>query len=255
MKRLSGILILVLTCFAAAKALPATDQMVQRAQALYQQKQYDSAAYYYEQLLARAPATASLYYNLGNAYYKSNKVGLAVLNYERALFYDPSNKDAADNLQLTQSRITNRIQEPKDVFFVRWWNALSRGDHATGWAIVSLVVFLMIIGALFMQRSGKLPIQLSAQVYFAAFFALVFCMLVAYTSADKSAHSNKAVVMANNTPFSDAPGKGKSQSLIPEGVTVETAEAAQDWIAVTLPDGRRGWIQRSWLTPVQLQRP
>ena len=92
----------------------------QKGNKFYAQKQYDSAAYYYEKLAVQKPKDAVLYYNLGNSYYKLNDIGLAVLNYERALHLDPGYKDAEDNLILTQSRIANRIQGSEDIFFVRW---------------------------------------------------------------------------------------------------------------------------------------
>src|SRR4051812_17230234 len=92
-----------------------------RGVAFYEQKEYDSAVYYFEQLAAMKPKDAVVYYNLGNTYYRLNRIAPAVLNYERALKVDPGYKDAKDNLALTQNRIPNRIAEAEDIFFVKWW--------------------------------------------------------------------------------------------------------------------------------------
>src|SRR5437867_3206445 len=72
----------------------------QKGNAFYQQKQYDSAAFYYEQLAALKPQNAEIYYNIGNTYYRLNKIGPSVLNYERALKINPGYKEAHENLLL-----------------------------------------------------------------------------------------------------------------------------------------------------------
>src|SRR5690606_26240313 len=77
----------------------------QKGNQYYEQKNYDSAAYYYNRIATLQPNDAEVYYNLVNTYYRLNLVGKAVLNYERALKYAPNHQLAADNLYLTQSRI------------------------------------------------------------------------------------------------------------------------------------------------------
>ena len=41
----------------------------------YSQKQYDSAAFYFEKIAALKPDDAAVYYNLGNTYYRLNRTG------------------------------------------------------------------------------------------------------------------------------------------------------------------------------------
>lgn len=58
----------------------------------------------YEKLLQGGVESAALYYNLGNAYYRTGKIAASILNYERALKLDPNNKDAKYNLELVNSK-------------------------------------------------------------------------------------------------------------------------------------------------------
>ena len=46
-----------------------------KANAFYQQKNYDSAAVYYEKIAAGKPRQAAVFYNLGNTYYRLNRIG------------------------------------------------------------------------------------------------------------------------------------------------------------------------------------
>ena len=47
--------------------------------------------------------SSELYFNLGNAYYKTNSIGLAILNYERAKKLAPDDEDISANLKNCKS--------------------------------------------------------------------------------------------------------------------------------------------------------
>lgn len=248
MNKLVALLILSIVCIKASAA-PPYSAWWDKAGNFYKEKQYDSAAYYYEQIAALKPADAAVYYNLGNTYYRLNLVGPAVLNYERALHVDPSYKEAQDNLSLTQSRITNRIQGASDIFFVSWWHSLTAGHNAGIWAVLSLLLFLVILGLLLAKRMNKiasLPPQLTGILACIWLVALV----LAFSSANHRQQSNLAVVMQNDAPFLTEPGQMKNQSLVPEGTTVKWRVVRSGWIEVTLPDGRNGWMRENLLTRI-----
>ena len=96
-----------------------------KATSFYLQKQYDSAANYFELIAASKPQNAELYYNLGNVYYRMNRIAPAVLNYERALRINPSYTEAQDNLAITHARINNHTLPADDIFFVEWWKSIT----------------------------------------------------------------------------------------------------------------------------------
>lgn len=220
----------------------------QKAHTAYKAKQYDVAARYYEDILSAQPMHAAAYYNLGNAYYKSNNVSKAVLNYERALFYDPGMTQAQDNLLLAKSRIPNAIRSAEDIFFVRWWHSLTSGNTTNTWAIISLITFLILLGAILLPYSGKRRV-VPAQFFFFTPLVLLLFLFCAYISANNATYSSKAVVMGRTAAFVTAPGVYKGQSIIPEATTVATGATAKGgWIAVTLPDNRSGWMQQTELT-------
>lgn len=214
-----------------------------KANAQYSQKQYDSAAYYYEQIAALHPQDAVVYYNLGNTYYRLNRIGPAVYNYERALFLKPGYKEAADNLSLTQARIRNRIQGTEDIFFVRWWKAITLSSYANTWAILSLLVFLLWIAALIANKLGKFR-ALQVQAHSAIGLVLAILLVFSYTSAMRRSYSNKGVVMTQDAELMATPQQGKSQALIPEGTTLRVEGVRNNWVEVQLPDGRMGWLQK-----------
>ena len=226
-----------------------TGEMWQKGNAFYSQKLYDSAAYYYEKIAAQKPKNAVLYYNLGNSYYKLNQVGPAVLNYERALHLDPGYKEAEDNLILTQSRIPNRIVGGEDIFFVQWWKTLTQLNNATLWAVISLLLFIALLGILLARRMGKFEVSSYRQVIIVLGMLLLLGLIFSYSSAMRN-ESHAAVVMQRDAPLTSSRGNNKPQAMIPEGTTVRLEEEQDGYWEVTLPDGRKGWMQQSYLAKI-----
>lgn len=236
----------------AVHAMAATDYnaLWQKGNSAYKQKQYDSAAIYYEQIAALKPKNAEVYYNLGNTYYRLNRVAPAVLNYERALQIDPDHKLAKDNLTLTHSRISNYIPEAGDIFFVNWWQALTAANKTTRWAVAALLTFVLTIGLVLLRRYpkavGKVPVQLPG---FMGFVCACF-LLLAFAAAGHSTEATAAVVMQNDAPLMNNELRGKALALVPEGTTVKIKSEKAGWAEVRLPDGRTGWLQLDVLTRI-----
>lgn len=251
MKHLLIIIIVILQGAVCAFAAVDYNTLWQAGNRCYQQKQYDSAAAYYEQIAALNADNAVIYFNLGNTYYRLNKIGPAVLNYERALKINPGYKEASENLALTQSRISSHIRSGNDIFFIRWWQALTRADMALLWSSVAFITFALFMIVLFLRRFSatwgpRIPVQVPGIVMF-----IFLCVLgIAFAAARNNAGHTDAVVMVNDAPLMNADLKGKPLVLIPEGTTVKIDDYNGDWIEVTLPDGRSGWLSQSLLAKI-----
>lgn len=244
------VLLVALSAFYRTNASGNENIYWKKANLLYEQKLYDSAAYYYQQIAVKDPHNADVYYNLGNAYYRLNLIGPAVLNYEKALNINPSYKEAEDNLALTQARISNRIQPMQEIFFVQWWGRLTSGSKAGLWASVTAIIFLLVIGLLLARLFRKIN-GIPVQVFIALIAINILSLIFAISSAANMADSHKAVVMQNDAPIYASPSQqGKSLSLVPEGTTVEITDNKATWAEIKLPDGRMGWIERQLISPV-----
>jgi len=217
----------------------------QKANAAYKLKDYDSAAHYYEKIATAHPADYEVYYNLGNTYYKLNRIGNAVLNYQRGLQLNPSDKNLQDNLLLAQSRIPGRIVEIQDIFFVQWWQSITAASAANTWAIVTLILFFVLIGYAILNRLGKIPFSLPFQAKAGGWVLLTVFIVMSFVAAMRKADSHLAVVMTNSQMM-DKPQMGKSQP-VPEGTTIKlTGDVTKgEWHEVILPDGKTGWMHKT----------
>ena len=249
MRQIAFILVLLLATNHNATAERYDAAWWRKANGYYSSRQYDSALVYFEKIAVLSPRDAVVYYNLGNTYYRLNQVGPAILNYERALHLNPSYKEAEDNLILTQSRIPNRIAGMEEIFFVRWWKALTAGSKATFWAVFSLVLFVMLIAILLLKgfrKATQLPQQLAPAI--ATIWLLT--LFISIVSTARRQNSGAAVVMQNDAELLSQPEKGKVQTMVPEGTTVKWQSEIGNWVEVTLPDGREGYIRKEELAKI-----
>ncbi len=65
---------------------------------------FQAATEGYEALVRTSQSNASLFYNLGNAWYRRGDLARAILNYERALALEPRHAEAIANLRLVRDQ-------------------------------------------------------------------------------------------------------------------------------------------------------
>ena len=142
MKRiLLYIYIIVVNFQISANAEP---NLMEKANQLYEKKDYQSASILYEQQNKQGECVA-LYYNLVNCYYRQQKFGLAILNYERALRLDPGDADARHNLDVARAHTIDQITEPDENVIFHWVGSVRDFYGSNVWAILSIVFFMGIL--------------------------------------------------------------------------------------------------------------
>ena len=126
----------------------AQEATIKEAEVAYTKEDYGKAIELYEGLLKTHGESAEIYYNLGNAYYKENKIAPAILNYERALLLDPGDGDIRFNLQLARQKSVDKIEPVGDFFLHRWFDKVQNMGAADSWAQIGIVCFILFIGCL-----------------------------------------------------------------------------------------------------------
>ena len=242
---------ILFSCAANSFAAGNYSEQWQKGNHFYDQKQYDSAAFYFEQIASLQPANDIVYYNLGNTYYRLNKIAPAILNYERALKINPDNTAASDNLVLAKARIVSPLPGTGEMFFAHWWQAVTRPDRSNALAAAALLLFLLIISMQIANRLKKTSDKRPPRLLTGALAFVFVCVLVPALIAAKNANGHtSAVVMIADTPLMNDEMNGKPLALIPEGTTVKIEDEKGEWIEVKLPDGRTGWLQKGTIDKI-----
>ena len=230
--------------------LPATAGAVTKAEAdsAYMRSDYHQAIKDYETLLKQG-GSADLYYNLGNAYYRTENMTRAVLNYERALLLSPSDRDIRFNLQMARSKTIDKIVPEQEMFFVTWYRSLVNMASVDGWARTALIsLALAIVLALVYLFSDR--IWLRKVGFFGAIFLLILFAgsnLFAHQQKQLLIHRRGAIITAPAVNVKSTPVKnGTDLFILHEGTKVTiTDDSMKEWREIRLADGKEGWIEVS----------
>lgn len=228
--------------------------------AAYEAKEYDVAVEKFEHIVTLGYASADLYYNLANSYFKlgelsaeeglhkfsGGELGRAILNYHRALRLDPTLEDARYNLELAVDN-TNDTEALPESFIVTIWRNISNLAHSNSWAIGSLVMLGLMLGLLiFYLLSNNIVFRMVC--FFSAIvlvIGVVFSVALALYSKYETEDDSRAVVICTDTtPVHASPESGSKVIRQPsQGVTVRVSRNHGDWSEIVFADGEKGWIR------------
>lgn len=224
----------------------AQDEEIKIAETAYAAEQYDLAIEAYESLLYTYGPSGELYYNLGNAYYKTGKTAHAILNYERAILIKPGDEDIRFNLELARLQ-TDKIEPIPEFFLKKWFRA---GQNLLGvdtWATISLVSFILFVLCLTLYFFSKW-MSLKKVGFYLGIFLIITVILsntFAWNQKKELENRNAAIVFTPTVTVKSTPdNSGTDLFLLHEGTKVLIHESIGDWRKIALEDGSIGWINK-----------
>ena len=242
-------LLMLLAPFWASGAQAPADSLWEAGSAAYADGDWEGAASAWGAIEAEGLESPELYYNIGNAYFKSSDYAHAILYYERALKLDPSYSDARFNLEFAMGSVQDRIDSVPEFFLRTWVRKLGYLFPSDTWAVLFLVLFgLALAGALlFLLGTGAARRRTG---FFAGLAALVLALCCLGFAASQKAAYNRADSAIVTVPVSSvlsSPGSGAAKDLfvLHEGTKVRILDEVGGWWNIELSDGRQGWIQSS----------
>ena len=228
--------------------LPMTANAVTKADAdsAYVNGNYQEAIKVYESLLKQGES-AELYYNLGNAYYRTENITRAVLNYERALLLSPGDGDIRFNLQIARSKTIDKIVPESEMFFVTWYRSLVNIMSVDGWGRMALVSLALVI-VLFLVYLFSARVWVQKVGFFGGGILLVvfvFSNFFAWQQRQQLLNREGAIVVAPSVTVKSTPAQnGTDLFILHEGTKVVITDGSmKSWREIRLADGKKGWIE------------
>lgn len=211
---------------------------------------FEQAARNYRQLLNQGFLSAAVNYNLGNALFKMNRLGPAILQYEKALRLGPGDPDIRANLEYLRTLTADRATVAgalTTTFFVERIFSLTSLEEDAAALTVAWLVMSALIGLWIAARSERLR---RAAIWGMAVSAIPLLVtgggfaLKVY----RDAAIEHAIVLEEKADVKSGPGSENTTLFsVHEGLKVRIRNHQGSWAQVSLESGLNGWVPVSAL--------
>ena len=229
------------------------EKLWENANNLYAKGEYNQASQIYETITKQFGASPEVYYNLGNCYYKQGKIALCILNYERALRFDPSDDDIKANLAFARGKTADKVIPPSEMFFITWWKQLSNTTTISTWMLIALLSFIIMLTCItfYIYSSKTLHRKLSL---YTGLFCLILTFLANLCALSQylvNKNNQYAIITDSAVTVKSSPSETSTDLfVIHEGAKVEIIDKMSKWYEVLLEEGKQGWIAKSTLEEI-----
>ncbi|KPL13247.1 MAG: hypothetical protein AMS26_15195 [Bacteroides sp. SM23_62] len=248
MKRVIMIISILATSFMVAESKDLQDILL-TGNRYYMDGEYEKAVQSYQSIIDSGYASAELYYNLGNAYYKSHDITMALVNYERARILKPNDPEIQHNLEIARDFVVDRIEVLPEFFLRRTYVGFVKIFDADIWALVSVITFGLALGLFlayfFVKQLFFRKVSFWTGILFIVIAASTF--LFALQQNNLVTKHNQAIILTPSVTIKSSPDEdsGTDLFLLHEGTKVTISDVLGEWREVVLSDGNSGWLKET----------
>jgi tetratricopeptide (TPR) repeat protein len=254
-KIVSVIILTLITAWAIASVHPAYAQspspaeFMESANDLYNIERYQEASLSYERLVGLGYEDQDLFYNLGNAYFKQDELGRAILNYLRAQRLSPNDDDIKANLKFVREQTTD-ASKPTEFggSLASFSNAIPFASTNTI-AVLLLGLWAVIAGSIawwiLKPTTGTMhPAFISAGT--AGVLVILSVILLMGALNSDSAYDDTSVIVATEVGVLSGPGTQYIEEFtLHSGTETELIEVRGNWSLIAVPaTDLQGWVPR-----------
>ena len=242
-----GLFSAILCLFVSSSAFAQPSAEFAKANQEFAQGHFKEAIAGYEALVRANQWNANLFYDLGNAYFRTRDFGRAILNYERALALDQHHPEATANLQI--ARDESRALELQPTKLERYLQFASINQYTIAAAVALWLGIFGIVALFFARRRSAAMMSLSI-------LCLLLCAAAVwaiYTLDNGSNGRALAIVTGTDVQARLATADTANSVLaLPAGSEIKILSTRGDWMYAALPNDLRGWIQTKNAEQVRL---
>lgn len=232
----------------SVSAAPTSTERWEAGNKAYIEGNYNKAREEYRAILDGGEYSMKLYYNLANAYFKSDAIGKSILYYNKALRIAPSQEDIRHNLAIAEAQTKDRITVIPEFFLNRWLRSVRNSLSCTAWSVMSLVSFgvLLMFALLFLLASRLRWRKMGFYGAMCCFIFFVALTLFAISSRNDILQHNEAIVMGTAISVKSSPDRSATDLFVlHEGTKVKVLSEVDEWCEVAIADGKKGWTLKS----------
>lgn len=221
------------------------ESVFQEANTLYNDGKYQDAIDKYESIIKSGQHSAELYFNLGNANYKLNKIAPSIFYYEKALRLDPKDKEILNNLAFAQNMTIDAIEQVPEVGMSKFMNKVINIFGFDLWAKLS-IIFMLLFAGLFILYYFSYTTQKKRLAFItsnAALFLMLISLAFAFQKYNLAQKDKPAIVFSQEAEVKSEPNLRSTEVFrLHEGTKVQILDTVNNWKKIKLADGKTGWI-------------
>lgn len=224
------------------------EELLTQANSLYNENSFDSALVVYKNIIDQGYSSATLYYNIGNTYYKLRNYPLAIYYYEKSLKLEPNNTDTQHNIEIAKLFLTDKIEAVPELFIKTWWNNLSNLFTINTWAVITLILIGISLMCIFFYITAKTKV-FKKSMFFLGILTVMLTICSFSISAKKhnyiSSHNEGIIITPTITIKSSPSTSGVDLFVLHEGSKVKILDNTDGWEKIKIANGSTGWLPAS----------
>lgn len=206
---------------------------------LYYSGKFSEAVAAYENILDSGHKSVALYYNLGNAYFKSGQIGKAIAAYRDAEKLNPRDPDIRANLQFARNQIQGPTLAPSRA--QRLLGKLTLNEWTT-LAAAALWFCFLLLAVRECRPTLKRPIRVYLSAAAIAMGLLIACVAISWS---ENRATKTAIVISRDVPVRKGPLEDAGASFtVHDGAELRVLDQNNDWLQVASDPSRIGWLRR-----------
>src|SRR5205809_5831797 len=230
-------IIIVCCALFASSAFAQSETDFTKANQDYAQGNFKEAISRYETLVSSGQWSANVFYDLGNAYFRTGDFGRAILNYERSLALEPHHPEATANLQIARDEA--HALELQLGRLERYLELASVNQYTVTAAVAFWIAAFCLAALVFTRRRSRATLTLLLVMLLISAGGIV----ATWQLERGSEGSALAVVTGKDVQARLATADTANSVLaLPPGSEVKIVSTRGDWIYAALPNNLRGWI-------------
>jgi tetratricopeptide (TPR) repeat protein len=203
----------------------------------YAEGKFAEAAKGYEAILSSGTVSPNLFFNYGDAEFKSGNLGRAIAAYRQAALLSPRDAEVRANLEFARNQVQGAtLREGR---WEDWLGALTLNE----WTALAAIAFWLTFGLFAaMQIRPALKGALGGLARYAAVAAILLCTCLGIATAIHSSKQVAVMVMPDavtrSGPFDDA----QNAFAVHDGAELPVLDRHGGWVEVSDGSGRTGWM-------------
>jgi tetratricopeptide (TPR) repeat protein len=229
------------------------DVLFEKGNEFYNNGEFELAIKQYNKILENGIHSPELYFNLGNCFYRLNKVAESNFNYEKALLLSPNEQYILNNISFAKNMGLDNIEELPLTQFQKNIDYIISLFSIKIWSFILIVLmslfFISALIYLFSYNPVYKRIYFSLSIIILIISLLIFSII--WTELKKSNEIKSGIVFSKElSVFSEPNKRNEELFILHEGTKVQLTDKLKGWEKIKLINGAEGWVNENQIKPL-----